>query len=402
MHAGDLLRQAIALEPDYAAAHAWYAFWHVFLVGQAWTDNPAAAMAEAGRLANRAITLDPQDARGLTIAGHVRAFLHRRLREAVSLHERALTVNPNLVMAWALSAAAFAYLGEFEEADKRMRRYKKLSPLDPHAFFYDCVFILVALLRHDHEEAARIGRAVSEMNPAFSTACKPYLAALGHLGWTEETAQVRQRLLSIEPDFSIARFLEASPCERPEDRLHYAAGLRLAGVPEGLEPLELRGVVHAERIARVIGHVLVPNPVPEAAIAHHLSLPSRAGSPQSISVGGRPLVVGRLQSCDLQLTGKEVSRRHCRFELVQESVVLTDLGSMNGTFLDNVRIQEPVALHDDAEIQVGSHLLRYTRLSRLDEEPTYAGGLADWLAGPSKDKAETAISTDTESRTAAP
>ena len=48
--------------------------------------------------------LDPFDARGLTIAGHVRAFLHRRLREAIALHERALSLNPNLAMAWALSA----------------------------------------------------------------------------------------------------------------------------------------------------------------------------------------------------------------------------------------------------------------------------------------------------------
>ena len=38
----------------------------------------------------------------LTIAGHVRAFLHRRLREAMALHERALSLNPNLAMAWAL------------------------------------------------------------------------------------------------------------------------------------------------------------------------------------------------------------------------------------------------------------------------------------------------------------
>ena len=42
--------------------YAWYAFWHIFLFGQAWTTDPAAVMAEAGRLANRAITLDPQDA----------------------------------------------------------------------------------------------------------------------------------------------------------------------------------------------------------------------------------------------------------------------------------------------------------------------------------------------------
>src|SRR5271156_1362989 len=32
--AGDHLAAAIALEPDYAAAHAWYAYWHAFMVGQ--------------------------------------------------------------------------------------------------------------------------------------------------------------------------------------------------------------------------------------------------------------------------------------------------------------------------------------------------------------------------------
>ena len=232
LQAGELLRQAIMLEPDYAAAHAWFAFWHIFLFRQAWTRDPAAAMAEAGQLANRAITLDPQDARGLAIAGHVRAFLHRRLREALALHERALTVNPNLVMAWALSAAAFAYLGDFDEAEHRMRRYKKLSPLDPHAFFYDTILVVVALLRHDHEGAVVIGRQVMEMNPGFSAACKPYLAALGHLGRLDEAALVRQRLLSIEPDFSIGQFIDSCPFERAEDRLHYATGLRLAGLAE--------------------------------------------------------------------------------------------------------------------------------------------------------------------------
>ena len=45
---------------------------------------PGAMIEQAGTLAERAIVLDPFDARGLTIAGHVRAFLHHRLREAIA------------------------------------------------------------------------------------------------------------------------------------------------------------------------------------------------------------------------------------------------------------------------------------------------------------------------------
>ena len=232
MMAGEYLVKAIELEPDYAAAQAWYAYWHIFLVGQGWADDPRAMMEEAGDLAEHAIVLDPFDARALTIAGHVRAFLHRRLHEAASLHERALSLNPNLAMAWALSAITYAYMGEPEEAERRNNRYKKLSPLDPHAFFFDAFFILIHLLKRDYESAVAVGRAVSEMNPSFSATYKPYLAALGHLGRAQEAAAVRRRLMAIEPDFTVERFITTSPLERESDRDLFAEGLRLAGVPE--------------------------------------------------------------------------------------------------------------------------------------------------------------------------
>jgi DNA-binding SARP family transcriptional activator/TolB-like protein len=231
--AGQYLRQAIALEPDYAAAHAWYAYWHIFLVGQDWASDPKAMIEKAGRLAERAIVLDPFDARALTIAGHVRAFLHRRLREAMSLHERALSLNPNLAMAWALSAVTYAYAGDPDEAERRNDRYKKLSPLDPHAFFFDGFFVLIYLLKRDYESAVAAGRNASQLNPSFTGSYKPYLAALGHLRHGQEAATVRRRLLAIEPDFTVGRFLATTALERKTDRDHYAEGLRLAGVPDG-------------------------------------------------------------------------------------------------------------------------------------------------------------------------
>ena len=230
--AGEYLARAIELEPDYAAAHAWYAYWHVFFVGQGWTDEPAAMMQIAGDLAERAIVLDPFDARALTIAGHVRAFLHRRLREAATLHERALALNPNLAMAWALSAITHAYMGEAEEAERRNNRYKKLSPLDPNAFIFDGFFTVIHLLKRDFESAVAAGRAVTEMNPSLSAGYKPYLAALGHLGRAREGSVALQRLLAIEPDFTIERFMATTPLERQADQELYAEGLRRAGVPQ--------------------------------------------------------------------------------------------------------------------------------------------------------------------------
>ena len=87
-------------------------------------------------------------------------------------------------------------------------------------------------MKRDYEGAVATGRSVSEMNPAFSAACKPYLAALGHLGQLQEAAVVRRRLLAIDPGFTVEAHLRSTPFERVQDREHFAQGLRLAGVPE--------------------------------------------------------------------------------------------------------------------------------------------------------------------------
>ncbi len=233
MEAGELLSRAIELEPNYAATHAWKAQWGVFLVGQGWAEDTDAALTQAAADAERAISLDPQDGKAFAIAGHVNAVLHHRLRDAVALHERALDLNPNLVMAWALSGAAYLYLGECEEGERRLNRYKQLAPMDPHAFLFDTGFILAALMRRDHERAVSLGRSVSRLNPLFSEAYKPYLSALGHLGRAQEIAEVRGRLLAVEPGFTVARFNRGAPFENEADRAHVIAGLRLSGIPEG-------------------------------------------------------------------------------------------------------------------------------------------------------------------------
>ena len=78
MQAGEYLAHAIELEPDYAAAHAWYAYWHIFLVGQGWADDPRHddGTGRASWRNGRSCSTRSTPA-ALTIAGHVRAFLHQ-------------------------------------------------------------------------------------------------------------------------------------------------------------------------------------------------------------------------------------------------------------------------------------------------------------------------------------
>jgi DNA-binding SARP family transcriptional activator/TolB-like protein len=232
MQGGTYLARAIDLDADCASAHAWYAYWHIFMVGQRWSDGPNSMILKAWHLAERAITLDPYDARALTIAGHVRAFLQHRLHEGAALHARAISLNPNLAMAWALSAVTHAYMGETVEAERLANRGKTLSPLDPHAFMFEGSWALIHLLKRDYEPAVVAGRVTTELTPSLAAGFKPYLAALGHLGCKEEAAQARERLLAIEPTFSIDRFMRETPLLRERDRQHFAEGLRLADIPQ--------------------------------------------------------------------------------------------------------------------------------------------------------------------------
>ncbi len=232
LEAGTLLERSRTLDPASAACHSWLAHWYLLALGQGWASDVPMAIQRARELSERAITLDPNDARGFAIAGHVRAFLQKDPEGARDLHERALALNLNLALAWCYSGLTHCYLGQHREAIRRVEHAKRLSPLDPHGFFFDTAMAMPLLLTGQYEATARMGRQARDRHPGLSSTHKLLLAALGHLGMRREAALVRKGLLLLEPDFSIAAALARSPLRRQEDLDCYLQGLRLAGVPE--------------------------------------------------------------------------------------------------------------------------------------------------------------------------
>ena len=229
--AGAMLETALRGDPNNAEAQAWFAYWHLFLIGQGWADDPDAATLRASILAETAVSLDPNDARALTLSGHVRGFLMKRAAEAAVLHDRAISLNPNLALAWCFSGLTRCYLGDHETALTRTYQAIQLSPSDPHLFFFQNAVMMPLLLRGEYDQAATAGREAVELNPWFSSSFKGYLAALGHLGRDVEAAEVRARLLKLEPGFNIGDAVRRSPMMRDEDVARYAEGLRRGGLP---------------------------------------------------------------------------------------------------------------------------------------------------------------------------
>jgi DNA-binding winged helix-turn-helix (wHTH) protein len=70
--------------------------------------------------------------------------------------------------------------------------------------------------------------------------------------------------------------------------------------------------------------------------------------------------VGRDPQCSVWLDASGVSRRHARIRTVRgdEAILLQDLGSKNGTLVENSPITGPVRLTDGAVIQIGSVQLK--------------------------------------------
>lgn len=74
---------------------------------------------------------------------------------------------------------------------------------------------------------------------------------------------------------------------------------------------------------------------------------------QEISVD-RDMLVGRHQDADLLLQAAEISRRHAALLLKDQLLWVQDLNSSNGTFVNDIRIEQEKQLHDGDIVQFAS------------------------------------------------
>ena len=91
---------------------------------------------------------------------------------------------------------------------------------------------------------------------------------------------------------------------------------------------------------------------------------------------GCEVTLGRSPECSMQLPAAGASRRHASIAWRGARVVLRDLGSTNGTFLNGERVEDEVPLESGDRITIGGVEIRYccvdagTAVSQADDART--------------------------------
>jgi adenylate cyclase len=227
-----MLNKAMREDPGFAMPVAWAARWYSLSIGQGWSEKPREDAETAAALAARAIELDRQNALALATHGHLKSYLFHDYDTGLVYLDRALDACPNSSLAWILSSGTLSYIGRGEQAVKHAENGLRLSPFDQSLFYYYVFLSLAHYASGAFDEAIKWGRMSASEKPIYTANLRIMAASLAALDRLEEAREIAQRLMQLEPGFTIARYERSLLPFRDEAmRSAFAEQLRRAGLP---------------------------------------------------------------------------------------------------------------------------------------------------------------------------
>ena len=221
-----LAHRALELDPGFGRAASLASVFHLnnFVFG--YSTDPQFELEEAVRLSRLALRIDDGDPNTLARASLISAYVVRDSESALEMADRAVALNPNSFDAWGCRGWVYRAAGLPQEAVRSFERGIRMSPIDP-AMFAGMGMALVELRRFD--EAIVAGRKAQRHNPSHPLAYLCLASAFVHLGRDAEAREAAARLLEVNPAFTISGW---SAWGGQSNAQLVTEGLRKAGLPE--------------------------------------------------------------------------------------------------------------------------------------------------------------------------
>jgi TolB-like protein/DNA-binding winged helix-turn-helix (wHTH) protein/cytochrome c-type biogenesis protein CcmH/NrfG len=225
VEARTLLKHAIELDPNYAAAYAALAEADVVDVTMGWAESPTELLDRAEALANKALSLDDSEVRAHVILGRI-AILYHRYDEAKRQIDRAIAINPNDASGLAGRGNILMWLGQTDAAIEALelaeRINPELNPMDRNALG------LAYYLKQRYEAAIDEAEVNLSKTNSASFSYVTLAAANAELGRSEDAARavtmIGRTYPAFDPHTFGTKFLNSADLEKLRD------GLRKAGL----------------------------------------------------------------------------------------------------------------------------------------------------------------------------
>jgi adenylate cyclase len=224
-----LAHRALELDPGFGRAAALASNCHAQNVLWGYTIDPQFERNEAVRLLRLALSVDDSDPDTLAWAAFTSANIVGDCESAIELADRAVELNPNSSLAWICRGWVYRVAGLPEEALRSFERAIRMSPVDPmlHRPLTGIGYALVDLGRF--EEAIVAGKKARRQNFWYSPTYRCLASAFAHLGRDAEAREAAARLLEVDPGFTVSAWIDRGGQSNAKLMIE---GLRKAGLPQ--------------------------------------------------------------------------------------------------------------------------------------------------------------------------
>src|SRR6516225_2843122 len=202
-----LAHRALELDPRFGLVAALAGLSHMRNVTWGYAADPQFDRKEAVRLCHLALSIDDTDPDTLAWAAVISAFMVGDCESEIEMADRAVALNPNSFAAWNARGQVHKVAGLPEEAVRSYERAIRVSPVDPrlHLTFGGMAQVLIELGRFD--EAIVAGKKAQRQNPSFPLTYRCLASAFAHLGRDAEARAAAARLLEVDPAFTISSWI---------------------------------------------------------------------------------------------------------------------------------------------------------------------------------------------------
>ncbi|MEM7630478.1 MAG: winged helix-turn-helix domain-containing protein [Pseudomonadota bacterium] len=226
------LDYVISHAPNHPTPLAWLARWHVLRTVQGWTESAQQEAQTALDLTGRALDMDPDHTLALVCEGQVLAHLEHRLDEAQSRYNAALSLNPNDARGLGLRGMFQAIQDRGEEGKRDTERALHLSPLHPHRFFFLAQAAAANIAAKDYSRAVTLAKESLRLNRTHVSTLRTLTIAQVGADQVEDAQKTAIELLRLHPSMRVSNWLRNSPSSGYELGQSAAEKLRRVGIPD--------------------------------------------------------------------------------------------------------------------------------------------------------------------------